>query len=122
MPLDDELPISFAEAAAMLPPVHGGKRTSATSVWRWARRGVFGIRLEFRAIGSRCMTSVEALQRFNAALAALSPEQRRERSAARIKPRTPALSVPPTRHRRRSNATRERAVARSQKRLESVGA
>lgn len=68
--LCDEDVLTFVEAAAILPRLNG-KRPHVSTLWRWARRGLNGIRLETRRIGSRFVTSREALERFSAALAAI---------------------------------------------------
>ncbi len=64
-----EKPISLATAAAMVPPARGGKRTHISTILRWIVDGVKGptdevIRLEGARLGSRWVTSSEALQRF----------------------------------------------------------
>lgn len=53
----------FAEAAATLPAVRG-KRIHVSTLWRWATKGVRGVKLEAVRLGSRWMTSSEALERF----------------------------------------------------------
>jgi hypothetical protein len=61
---------------------------SPSTVWRWASRGVRGVRLESALVGGRRMTSAEAFARFAEATTATaaggSPPQRtnREQSAA----------------------------------------
>ena len=66
--LQTETVMTFAEAAAKLPRLNG-KRIHTSTLWRWARKGIGGIRLETRRIGSRFVTSIEALDRFTKALA-----------------------------------------------------
>jgi hypothetical protein len=60
--------LSLREAAAHLPCV-SGKRPSASTLWRWCRRGLYGVRLEHTRIGRNMATSREALGRFLEALA-----------------------------------------------------
>lgn len=58
--------LSFKDAAKLLPrPCH------PSTVWRWHRKGVRGIRLEALRLGGFFYTSREALDRFGHALAAL---------------------------------------------------
>jgi len=59
--LSEETKTSYAEAAKMCG-VHD------VTVARWARVGVEGIKLEYIRIGGLHFTSVEAIDRFNAAL------------------------------------------------------
>ncbi len=55
--------LSFVDAAKRVPLING-KQVHSTTVWRWARRGVRGVKLECRLLGGRFITSVEALDRF----------------------------------------------------------
>ena len=64
--------ISLNKAAREFPPIDG-KRPSPCSVWRWARVGVRGVRLQYAMIGRRIVTSKPALSRFAAALAESAP-------------------------------------------------
>ena len=73
--LFDESLLTFSQAAAALPAI-GGKRPHASSLWRWSKKGVQGIRLECRQIGGRLVTSREALDRFTKALAEREPTHR----------------------------------------------
>jgi hypothetical protein len=68
--LQDEEIITFGRAAQLLPSVNG-KPVHSTSVWRWGRKGVRGLRLECLRIGGRFVTSMEAVERFGKALAEL---------------------------------------------------
>lgn len=43
-------------------------RPHPSSLWRWTKKGVGGVRLESVQVGGRVFTSREALQRFVAAL------------------------------------------------------
>ena len=106
--LADETLLTLAEAAAKLPR-RNGRKIHASSVWRWARKGVSGVRLEARRLGGCFFTSVEALDRFSAQLAELPPE------AAARKRRTV------TKKRRRTEAQRRRDIERSKRALENSG-
>lgn len=71
-PLTEKLR-SFAEAAKLLPALRGGRPVSASSLWRWMRRGVLDrhgvrVRLETIRLGGTHVTSDEAIVRFVRAL------------------------------------------------------
>ena len=61
--------LSLTEATKVMPKVNG-KRPAVSTLWRWCRRGLNGVRLEYLRIGRNIVTSREALDRFFAALAA----------------------------------------------------
>ena len=61
--------LSLSEAARVLPPVDG-KRPHVSTIWRWCRKGLNGVTLEYCRLGRRIVTSPEALGRFTNALAA----------------------------------------------------
>jgi hypothetical protein len=68
-----EKPIPLAEACKLVPPARQGKRTHLSTLLRWILRGARNpaggiVRLEAVRLGSRWMTSREALQRFAEAL------------------------------------------------------
>lgn len=54
----------FAAAAKWLPSLRGGRPIAPGTLWRWARRGLKGVRLEIVMVGGIACTSREALQRF----------------------------------------------------------
>lgn len=58
---------TLPEVAKILPSLNG-RRIHSGTVWRWARHGVHGIKLETQQIGGRTVTTPEALARFLAAL------------------------------------------------------
>lgn len=55
--------ITLNQAAKLLPAV-GGKRIHISTLWRWCKKGLRGIYLEYLRTGSKIVTSQEALQRF----------------------------------------------------------
>lgn len=71
MPIDitTETLLSLTEATKALPTVNG-KRHAIPTLWRWCRRGVRGVRLEYVRMGRNIATSQAALNRFFNALAA----------------------------------------------------
>ncbi len=54
--------IRLSEVSAELPG-----RVDVSTVWRWAQRGVRGVKLETVTIGGKRMTSRQAVSRFIAA-------------------------------------------------------
>lgn len=64
--------LTLAEASKVLPSING-KRHSGLTLWRWCRRGIRGVRLEYIRVGRAMMTSQEALDRFYRALAQSDP-------------------------------------------------
>lgn len=65
--------VSLGEAARLFPGCRGAKRVSPSTVWRWCSKGTRRpdgqlVRLEHFRLGSRVMTSREAIARFVAAL------------------------------------------------------
>jgi len=56
--------ISLADVPGHLPDRRGGKRPHVSCIYRWAQRGIRGVRLETLQCGGTKVTSSEALQRF----------------------------------------------------------
>ncbi len=54
----------LADAPKHLPSSGAGKRLHASTIFRWAQRGIRGTMLETIRIGGAMFTSAEALQRF----------------------------------------------------------
>ncbi len=61
--LKNENLVTLTEASKLLPRV-GGKRIHISTLWRWCKKGLRGIQLEYVRAGSKIITSQEALQRF----------------------------------------------------------
>ncbi len=62
-PLDDEL-VPLVEVARSLPRLRNGRPVHVATVWRWAKRGLGGVKLETIKIGGTTCTSKAALRRF----------------------------------------------------------
>ena len=62
--LREETLVPLREVPRLLPPRASGRRIHISAVYRWAQRGVRGIRLETARVGGTTYTSREALQRF----------------------------------------------------------
>ena len=107
--LQSEVCLSLTEAAKNVPPIDG-RRPHASTVWRWCRKGLRGVRLEHTRLGHRVVTSAEALQRFTDSLAELDANQ----------PDTRDRPVP-TEVPRPKPQCRARSIEKAKKKLRSVG-
>jgi len=85
--LNREQVLSLAEAAQTLP-APDGKHVATSTVWRWCKRGIRGVRLEYARIGRRMVTSREALTRFANRLAERDAEEEEAAGGAAIPRRT----------------------------------
>ena len=56
--------LTFAQVARALPPRRQGRPVNASTVHRWVRVGLRGVRLESIQVGGGRCTSIQALQRF----------------------------------------------------------
>jgi hypothetical protein len=72
--IDIEKLVTLTEATKLLPRV-GGKRVHVSTLWRWCRKGLRGVNLEYLRVGSRIATSHEAMKRFFEALTQLDENQ-----------------------------------------------
>ena len=98
---------TLADVAARLPRL-SGRRLHCSTLWRWATKGIRGIRLEYIKMGGRLVTSVEAVARFSAKLAELD-QQPRDDPPAEVRQKA----------KRRTPIQRERDLARARKELEA---
>jgi hypothetical protein len=66
--ISDELPLqepitgkwlTLAQAARLLPT-----RPAPSTLWRWARKGVRGVHLEYRRLGGKIVVTEEAIRHF----------------------------------------------------------
>lgn len=71
--LQNEGVYTFTQISKRLPTFNG-KRVHVSTIHRWCRKGVKGVRLEFRVLGGRLVTSMEAVDRFSKALSELETE------------------------------------------------
>jgi hypothetical protein len=104
--LTTETPIPLKDACRLVPPARSGKRCHLSTLLRWILQGAKSangerVRLEAVRLGSRWVTSAEALQRFAEAL-------------------TPCLDAPPAAA-PRTLAQRARAAERAGRKLEELG-
>jgi len=61
--VNEEQLLTLEEVTKRLPG-RDGKRLHISSVFRWAQKGVAGVRLEVVKVGGRTYTTEESLQRF----------------------------------------------------------
>lgn len=102
--LKNETVIDLTQAAKLLP-----NRPHTSSLWRWARKGIGGIRLDYIRAGRRILTSVEAVDRFCRALA----------EADEVSPRSAHETATRTTHAR--PAQRQAAIDQAKRELEAAG-
>ena len=70
--------VTMVQAARLKPAIRQGRPTNISTLYRWASRGLRGVRLEVVRLGGATYTTVEALQRFADRLTrASSPAGRR---------------------------------------------
>jgi hypothetical protein len=111
MPIDiqKENVISLAEAARTLPRVHG-KRPAISTLWRWCRKGLNGVQLEYVRVGRNIGTTIEALNRFFSALA-----------DADVPPTSPPELLKSNLRATTTSRTRERSLAEADRILAEAG-
>jgi hypothetical protein len=63
--------LTLAQAAKQLPSLRKGRPISSSTLWRWALRGLRGVRLTTAKIGGVRVTTEDALREFFAKLSAL---------------------------------------------------
>ena len=85
--ISTEAVVTLTEAPHHLPRRRKGKRPAVSTIFRWAQRGVRGVRLETTQVGGTKCTSLQALQRFCDRLSSadsphLHPTPSRRRRAA----------------------------------------
>ena len=56
--------VPFRDVPNLLPPVRRGRKPHVASIFRWAERGLKGVKLEYLQVGGVRCTSIQALQRF----------------------------------------------------------
>jgi hypothetical protein len=63
-----ETPLTLSQAAKTLPHLRRDRPVHSSTLWRWAKHGIRGHRLEVMMVGGTACTSAAALQRFFAKL------------------------------------------------------
>lgn len=87
--IQNETPISLADAARAVPPIDG-KRPHVSTLWRWCRRGLRGVHLEYVRFGHRVCTSEQALARFAHRLAEADGNPETSPPKSRTQSKSPA--------------------------------
>lgn len=110
MPADllTETPLPLSAVARTFPGARGAARINPTTVWRWCTKGTRTpdgrrVRLEYFRLGSRVMTTSEAVRRYVAALTGAPAD---------------AAPTPPT----RTPTDRQRSSERAEAELRRLGA
>jgi len=103
----DEQLITLTEATKLLPEVDG-KKPAVCTLWRWCRKGLRGMFLEYVRVGRKICTTREALLRFFTDLAEL--DEQAPPSAPPLSTRTPVTS-----------RQRQRALAEADAILQEAG-
>ena len=62
-PFANEQLLTFSQAVERLPEINGRRRAPST-LYRWCRHGINGVRLDYVRIGRTMATSQEAIERF----------------------------------------------------------
>jgi len=75
--------LTFSQACSYLPRRRRGRKAATSTIWRWATRGLRGVKLEVIRLGGQSYTSREALQRFADRLSGGEPE-REEKSLQKM--------------------------------------
>jgi len=95
--LGSEEVITLTEAAKRLPSLRAGSRPHICTMYRWAQRGIRGVRLETARLGGTTVTSIEAIQRFSERCSGTDPKsvpsKASERSIERKQRECEALGV-----------------------------
>ena len=106
---EEEL-ITLGEAAKLLPKVNG-KKPAICTLWRWCRKGLRGVFLEYVRVGRKICTTSQAMHRFFTDLADIDEQVEPDRY---VKPtslnRTPITS-----------RQRQRALAKADAILQEAG-
>jgi hypothetical protein len=103
--IQQEQPLSLAQAAKLVPSNRQGKAVNVSTLVRWIQHGVKGVHLDAVRYGSRWVTSREALARFTETLTA--------RHAL------PSQQEPPTRQ--ATKASRQRRIEQAERELKARG-
>lgn len=101
---------SLSEAAGRLPRING-RRPHVSTLWRWCRKGLKGVRLEYVRVGSKIAVSRQGLDRFFVELAAAD-------AAAES---TPPPTQQPAAQKPRSEKARARAIEAARRKLKAAG-
>ena len=99
--------LSLTQATKVMPQIKG-KRPAISTLWRWCRKGLNGVCLEYVRVGRKIATSREALNRFFNALAETD-----ERMVSPPRPQRPAI--------RSTSRSRQRAIDEAERICHEAG-
>ena len=102
--------LSLTEATKVIPKINRN-RIARSTLWRWCRKGLRGVHLEYVRVGRDIATSREALNRFFVMLAETDPPL----------DNPGPLRIPDDISSQRSQHAQKRAFDRAERRLEEAG-
>lgn len=102
--------LSLTEATKVIPPVNS-KRLARSTLWRWCRKGLRGIHLDYVRVGRDIATSREAMSRFFVALAEADEPLSDSQPSALVG--VPKLRI--------SDRAQQKAIERAERRLAEAG-
>ena len=108
--ITSEQVLTLSECTKVVPRLNG-KRIHPSTLWRWVRHGVRGVRLEHARVGNRIVTTKAAIARFAQRLAEAddAPRPTEHRSNSSVGPK------------HRTDHQRQQNIARATKELEQAG-
>ena len=109
--LTKEQLFTLTQATKYLPSING-KRIAISTLWRWCRKGLRGVHLDYVRIGRRIFTSPDALSQFANALAKVDMQEHdsTERAISWGRPKRP-----------RSEAQRRKDIEAAERELREAG-
>ena len=102
--------LTLAEAAVVIPR-HGNRKVHVSTLWRWARKGIQGVRLRTWRFGNRIFTTEPALLDFAVELAKLPPNRKASRRSGHPSPFL----------RKRTDKQRQRDIEQAMNELKKAG-
>lgn len=102
--------LGLTEATKVIPKINKN-RIARSTLWRWCRKGLRGVHLDYVRVGRDIATSREALNRFFVALAETDPPLDNPRP----------LRLPDDIRSQRSRRAQKRAFDRAERRLAEAG-
>lgn len=102
-------PTAYLSLTAASKAVPGGRPVNTSTIWRWCRKGMNGVRLRYLRVGRSILTTQQWMLEFFEALAAADP--------APCRPRRPEVRMGKV----RSDEQRERAVADAEETCKRLG-
>lgn len=118
--LECEKVLSLSDLARALPMV-SGKRIHQSTIWRWALKGSRGVKLEALKLGSRYLSSLEAVERYGRAVSEASAVILAERQSLRQQSAKSLADSAKAEAPKPSSALRRRQIERANRELDAAG-